>query len=161
MTQKSFVKMLVGRRNVEDALLRLDLLTREEYLMVRVVARNLDVTHHVDRVVRDIRGNLELSRILKEDIDYSTQATMALTNDVSQKIMWLRGSHAALAITLKQVDIIRNFFKSAFTNVPTPFVFVLKPCADIATNDIISSLFPRWCPFDVKWLTIVIVHKRP
>ena len=87
MTQKSFVKMLVGRRNVEDALLRLDSLTREEYLMVRVVARNLDVTHHVDRVVRDIRGNLELSRILKEDIDYSTQATMALTNDVSQKIM--------------------------------------------------------------------------
>ena len=43
---EKFVKMLAGRRDVEDALLRLDSLTREEYLMV--AARNLDVTHHVD-----------------------------------------------------------------------------------------------------------------
>jgi hypothetical protein len=36
----------MGRTDVEDALLRLDSLTKEESLMA--VAKNLEVTYHVD-----------------------------------------------------------------------------------------------------------------
>ena len=41
-----FLKRLVGRMSVEDALLRLDMLTKEETLMT--VAKNLQITHRVD-----------------------------------------------------------------------------------------------------------------
>ena len=40
---ETFLKTLVGRREVEDALLRLDSLTKEESLMA--VARNLEGMH--------------------------------------------------------------------------------------------------------------------
>lgn len=40
---ETFLKRLAGRTDVENALLRLDSLTKEECLMM--VARNLDVTH--------------------------------------------------------------------------------------------------------------------
>ena len=52
-------------------------------------------------VVRDIRGNLEVSRKLTEDIDYSTQATMALTNDVSQKINVIEGFARSIGDNVK------------------------------------------------------------
>jgi hypothetical protein len=43
---ETFLKRLVGRMNVEDALLRLDTLTKEESLMT--AARNLQITHRID-----------------------------------------------------------------------------------------------------------------
>jgi len=43
---EKFLKRLVGQMNVEDALLRLDTLTKEESLMT--AARNLQITHRVD-----------------------------------------------------------------------------------------------------------------
>jgi len=78
------MKKLMGRNDVEDALLRLDSLTKEECLMV--AARNLDVTHHVDRVIRDVHGNLKATRKLTEDIDDNILATKTLTEDVCQKV---------------------------------------------------------------------------
>ena len=57
---ENILKKLVGRTDVEDALSRLDMLTREESLMM--VVRNLEVTHHVD-------GNVEATKLLVEDID--------------------------------------------------------------------------------------------
>ena len=51
---------LVGRTDVENALSRLDMLTKEESLMV--VLRNLEVAHHVD-------GNVEATKLLVEGID--------------------------------------------------------------------------------------------
>jgi hypothetical protein len=50
----------MGRTDVEDALLRLDSRTNEESLMV--VAKNLEVTHHVD-------GNVKGIKVLAGDID--------------------------------------------------------------------------------------------
>jgi len=50
-------KRLVGRTDVEDALSRLDTLTREESLAV--LSRNLEVTQHVDSVVRDVGDNVK------------------------------------------------------------------------------------------------------
>jgi hypothetical protein len=46
------LKRLVGRTEVEDAVLQLDMLTKEENLMV--AARNLEVTHRVEVLTQDI-----------------------------------------------------------------------------------------------------------
>ncbi len=56
---EKILKRLVGRTEVEDAVLRLDMLTKEENLMV--AARNLEVTHRVD-------GNVEATKVLTQDI---------------------------------------------------------------------------------------------
>lgn len=52
--------MLVGRKEVEDALLRLDSLTKEESLMA--VAGNLEATHCVDRIVRGVDDNVKVAK---------------------------------------------------------------------------------------------------
>ena len=59
----------MGKTDVEDALLRLDSLTREESLMV--AARNLEVAHRVD-------GNVEAIRVLAENIDDKLQRLLLL-----------------------------------------------------------------------------------
>jgi hypothetical protein len=64
---EKIMKKLVGRKEVEDALLRLDMLTKEESLTV--VVRNLEITHHVDGVVHDVDGNVKATKVLVEDID--------------------------------------------------------------------------------------------
>jgi hypothetical protein len=74
---EKILKNLAGRTDVEDAVLQLDMLTREESLMV--VVRNLEVTHRVD-------GNVEATKVLTEDIDNNVKATKALTEDVSNNV---------------------------------------------------------------------------
>ena len=54
---EKILRRLVGKTDVEDALSRLDALTKEESLMV--VVRNLEVTHHVDGVVHEIDNNVK------------------------------------------------------------------------------------------------------
>jgi len=51
---EKLLKKLIERRGVEDALRRLDLLTKEENLMA--VAKNLAVAHRVDGNVNEIKG---------------------------------------------------------------------------------------------------------
>ena len=55
---ETFLKRLVGKTEVEDAVLRLDMLTKEESLMM--VGRNLEIAHRVD-------GNVEAMRVLAQD----------------------------------------------------------------------------------------------
>ena len=59
----------MGKTDVEDALLRLDSLTREESLMV--AARNLEVAHRVD-------GNVEAIKVLAENIDDKLERLLLL-----------------------------------------------------------------------------------
>ena len=61
---EQILKRLMGKTEVEDALLRLDMLTKEECLMV--VARNLEVAHHVD-------ANVTTTRELTQGIDNSVK----------------------------------------------------------------------------------------
>jgi hypothetical protein len=63
---ETFLKRLVGRTDLEDALLRLDSLTKEESLMA--VARNLEATHRVD-------GNVQETKRLAEVIDHNMKVT--------------------------------------------------------------------------------------
>jgi hypothetical protein len=60
----------MGRTDIEDALLRLDSLTKEESLMA--AAKNLEVTYHVDGNVKDIK-------VLAEDIDENVKAVKERT----------------------------------------------------------------------------------
>jgi hypothetical protein len=76
---EKFLKRLIGRTDVEDAVLRLDSLTKEESLMavaknlevtqenLEATKKNLEVTHDVDCNVKDIK-------VLAEDIDDKVQA---------------------------------------------------------------------------------------
>lgn len=62
---EQILKWLMGKREVEEALLRLDMLTKEECLMV--VARNLEVAHYVD-------SNVTTTRELTQGIHNSVKA---------------------------------------------------------------------------------------
>jgi hypothetical protein len=53
-----FLKKLIGRTDVEDALLQLDSLTKEESLMA--VAKNLEITHHVKILAEEIDDKVQV-----------------------------------------------------------------------------------------------------
>ena len=81
---EKILKKLAGRTDVEDAVLQLDMLTKEESLMA--VVRNLEVTHRVD-------GNVEATKVLTEDIDVNVKATkdnvnatMVLAEDIGDHV---------------------------------------------------------------------------
>jgi len=75
------LKKLAGRTDVEDAILQLDTLTKEETLMA--VVRNLEVTHRVD-------GNVEATKLLTEDIDDNVKIIhhdLKTTKDGTQRLL--------------------------------------------------------------------------
>ena len=81
---EKILKKLVGRTDVEDALSRLDMLTKEETSMM--VMRNLEVTQHVESVVHDVDGNVKASKVLTEDIDGNVKATKVLIEDIDDNV---------------------------------------------------------------------------
>lgn len=70
---EKILKRFTGKTGVEDALQRLDLLTQEENLMV--VVRNLEVAHHVD-------GNVEEIKALTENIGDTLQRLLLLNGTI-------------------------------------------------------------------------------
>ncbi|KAF8463216.1 hypothetical protein DFH94DRAFT_659074, partial [Russula ochroleuca] len=78
---KKILKKLVGRTDVEDALLRLDILTKEESLMMAM--RNLEVAHHVD-------DNVEATKVLVEDINDNVKGIEGVTRNVDNVIHELK-----------------------------------------------------------------------
>jgi hypothetical protein len=62
-----FLKKVLGRNDVEDALARLDVLTKEEDLMV--AARTLNVVHRLDDNVTVIKGNVKDAIELTRHVD--------------------------------------------------------------------------------------------
>jgi hypothetical protein len=69
---EKILKKLMGRSDVEDAVLRLDSLTKEESLMA--VAQNLEATKKNLEVTHDVDGNVKDIKVLAEDIDDKVQA---------------------------------------------------------------------------------------
>ncbi len=72
------LKKLIGRKEIEDAL------TNQESLMI--VARNLEVTHRVDGVVRDVDSNVKATKVLTEDVDDNVKATKVLIEDIDDDV---------------------------------------------------------------------------
>ena len=69
---------------MEDALSQLDMLTKEESLMVMV--RNLEIAHQVNGVVRDVDVNVNATKILTEAIDKTVKETKVLTEDIDENV---------------------------------------------------------------------------
>jgi hypothetical protein len=67
------MKKLLGRNEVDEAVSQLDMLTKEESLMV--VVRNLEITQRVD-------GDVKATKVLAEDIGDNVNAAKVLTEDV-------------------------------------------------------------------------------
>ena len=72
---ETYLKSLVGlgKTEIQDALQRLDMLTKEETGLT--VARNLAVTHDVD-------GNVKTIKEVTQDVDNTVKATQDLTQGV-------------------------------------------------------------------------------
>ena len=60
---EKILKRIVGKTDVDDALQRLDMLTKEENLVA--VARNLEITHRVDV---NVTATQELTRSIHDDV---------------------------------------------------------------------------------------------
>jgi hypothetical protein len=117
----------VGRKDVEDALLRLDMLTKEESFMM--VVRNLDATHHIDGIVRDVDGNVKATMVLTEDINDNVKATKVHIHEVDNDI---RATKVLIEENVKRIEGVAHsvdngtqYFLSVFIhNRP---VFLLCP----------------------------------
>jgi len=77
---EKFMKRIAGRTDVEDALERLDMLTKEENLMT--AARNLEVTHQVNvnvmatqEVIHDVGGNVKETKELTREVHDTVKVT--------------------------------------------------------------------------------------
>ena len=74
---EKFMKRIAGRTDVEDALQRLDILTKEENIMT--AARNLEVTHRVD-------VNVMATQDVIHEVDSNVKETKELTRDVRDNV---------------------------------------------------------------------------
>jgi hypothetical protein len=113
------LKKLVGKAGVEDGLSRLDMLTKEESLMV--LTRNLEVTHHIDEnveatkvLVEDINDNVKGIEEVTRNVDDNVEATKVLVEDINDNVKGIEG------ITLN-VDTGTQHFLFVIIHIPTPF----------------------------------------
>ncbi len=88
---EKILKRLVGRTEVEDALERLDTLTKEEISMT--VARNLEVTDRIDGnamaikdIVLNVDGNVNATKELAQDVDSNVKLITEVIRDVDGNV---------------------------------------------------------------------------
>jgi len=139
-----FMKRLLGRTDVEDALLRLDHLTKEDGLMIG--ARNLAVMHHADSVIRDVDGRHKIIRKLTEDIDGNIHVTKTLTEDVGQKMNAIEGIARNMDANAKASKRCTQPPLSLFVHLLTPFISLSFQIGCQNSNGRHSKfVVPRWC----------------
>jgi hypothetical protein len=68
-----------------------------------IAARSLNVTHHVDRIIRDVRSKLKVTRKLTEDIDDTIPV-------IGHKVDVIDAVAVAMTITQKQAKAVRDLF---------------------------------------------------
>src|SRR5258707_9419654 len=120
---EKFLKKLVGRKDEEEAVLRLDMLTKEESLMV--MARNLEVTQQIDGVVRDVEDNVKVTKVLTEDINDNVKTTKVLTEDIDDNVkatkVLVEDHIKGIEGVARSVDNGTQHFLSVFVHIPTFF----------------------------------------
>jgi len=99
---EKFLKRLGGRKEVEDALAKLDSLTKEECLMT--VVRNLEVTHRVDNIVNNVAGDAKATKAIVEDIDDDVKATKELIRDVDGDVQATKALTESICDNVRVVD---------------------------------------------------------
>jgi len=102
---EKFMKRIAGRTDVEDALERLDMLTKEENLMT--VARNLEVTHLVN-------VNVIATQEAIQDVDGNVKETKELTRDVHDNVKVTRhGARCSFEILIHFTDPCMSVMETA------------------------------------------------
>ena len=130
---EKIMKKLLGRKEVEDALSQLDMLTKEESLMV--IVRNLEVTQHVDGNVtttkflaENIDGNVKATKVLTEDIGDNVNAAKVLAEDIDGNVkatkLLVEDNAKGIEGVAHRVDNGTKHYLSIFMHIPT-----LSPCA--------------------------------
>ena len=127
---EQIMKKLVGRKDVEEAVSQLDMLTKEESLMV--VVRNLEITQDVDGNVKatkvlaeDIDGNVKATKVLTEDIGDNVNAAKILTEDIDGNV---KATKVLVEDNAKGIERVEHRVEngtrhslSIFVHIPTPF----------------------------------------
>ena len=108
------MKKLLGRKEVEEAVSQLDMLTEEESLMV--VVRNLEITEHVV-------GNVKATKVLAEGIDDNVKATKVLTEDIDGDVkatkVLVEDNAKGIEGVARRVDNGTKQYLSIFMRIPT------------------------------------------
>lgn len=82
---EKLIKRLMGKTDLEQALERLDMLTKEEILMA--AARNLEVTNRIDDKVATIKD-------VVHDVDGNVITTKELTQNIHDNVKVIKhGAH--------------------------------------------------------------------
>ena len=104
----------MGKTDIEDALERLDTLTKEESLMA--VTRNLKVAYHVDGNVMAVKGDIHDIKDVVRDVDGNIKDTKALAEDVGDNVMATKHGTQRLLIAFMHVPTLPlNLFPKTVT----------------------------------------------
>ena len=105
---EKLMKRIAGRTDVEDALERLDMLTKEENLMM--AARNLEVTHRVDVNIMATQDKVTTIEEVIHDVDGNVKETKGLTRDVRDDVKVTRhGARNSFEIFIHFTDPCLSF----------------------------------------------------
>jgi uncharacterized protein YoxC len=140
---EKFSKKLIGKTSVEEeALLRLDSLTKEENLMA--VANILEVADHVDGNVEQIKafaestdGNVKQIKVLAENTDGNIEQIKALAESTNGRVQ-------EIDQTVKAVEERTQSFLSSFTHVSTLFPIASHNRTRSATTFVNPRPSHRW-----------------
>ncbi len=120
--KEQLLKKLAGRRDVENALQRLDTLTKEEGLMA--AARNLEVTHRVDdnvatikEAIHDIDSNVKMMKDLTSEVDGDVKAIKELTRGVDGNVMAIKEVIHDVNSDIKEAKELAYNFNSNVTTI--------------------------------------------
>ena len=100
----------MGKKDIEDALSRLDMLTNEENSMVMM--RILEVTHHIDAAICDVDHNVKATKMHIDDVDCNIKETKVFVEDIEVNMKEIEG-------VTRGVDNCTQRFLSVFTHIPT------------------------------------------
>ena len=124
---EKFMKRIAGRTDVEDAVQRLDMLTKEENLMT--ATRNLEVTHQVDvnvMATQELRHRVDdkvttIEEVI-HDVDGNVKETKEFTRDVRDDVKvtrhgarnsfetFVRFTHPCLSVVETAIDEQKRSF---------------------------------------------------
>ena len=121
---EKITKKLLGRKDVEEAISQLDMLTKEESLMV--VVRNLEITEHVD-------GNVKATKVLAEDIDGNVRAIKVLTEDIDENV---KTTKVLVENNAKGIEGVAHRVDNGTKHSLSIFMHILTLCPIKATSEL-------------------------
>ena len=124
---EKIMKKLLGRKEVEEAVSQLDMLTKEESLMV--VVRNL-------KIAQDVDGDVKATKVLAEDIDSNVKATKVLTEVIDGNV---KATKVLVEDNAKGIEGVAHRVDNGMKHSLSIFIHILtllKSCPIIVTYEL-------------------------